>query len=51
LKSLKFSCPSELREWLEDKAVAEQRTVSSMIRVMLYEAKYAEEARQLEASA
>ena len=50
MKSLKFSCPDELRDWLESRAADEQRTVSSMIRVMLYEAKYAEDARKLEAT-
>ena len=40
----------DLHDWLEEKADQEHRTLSSMIRVILYEAKYAEEGRQLEAT-
>ncbi len=51
MKSMRFECDDELAAWLEGKADDEHRKVASMIRVILYEAKYAEEARQLEASA
>lgn len=51
MKTVKFQCDFELRDWLEAKAEDERRSVASMIRVLLYEAKYAEDARKLEASA
>ncbi len=51
MERMKFSCDEELRVWLEAKAAEEHRSVASMIRVLLYEAKYAEDARKLEASA
>ncbi len=51
MKSVKVSVTEDLEAWLEAKAQDERRPLSSMIRVLLYEAKYAEEARRLEASA
>lgn len=47
----KIRLSDDLHTWLEQKADEEHRTLSSMIRVLLYEAKYAEDSRQLEASA
>ena len=51
MKQIKTSVSDDLEVWLEAKAAEESRSVSSMIRVLLYEAKYAEEARELEATA
>ncbi len=51
MKTIKFRCDAELASWLDEKAEQEDRSRESMIRVILHEAKYAEEARQLEATA
>ncbi len=43
MKSLKFSCTDDLRDWIETKAEREQRSVSQVIRIALYQAKRDEE--------
>ena len=43
MKQIKTSVSPELEAWLEERAVEEKRSVSSMIRVLLYEAKLREE--------
>ena len=43
MKQIKTSVSEELEAWLEGKADEEKRSVSSMIRVLLYEAKLREE--------
>ncbi len=48
MKSLKFSCSDDLREWLESEAAEDGRTLSSMIRVILYQAKREAETIALE---
>jgi len=36
MKSLKFSCPDDLRAWIDAKAERESRSVSQVIRLALY---------------
>ncbi len=43
VKQIKTSVSPELEAWLEEKADEEKRSVSSMVRVLLYEAKLREE--------
>ena len=43
MKQIKTSVSAELDAWLQEKADEEKRSVSSMIRVLLYEAKLREE--------
>ncbi len=43
MKQIKTSVSEELDAWLEARAELEGRSVSSMIRVLLYEAKQREE--------
>ncbi len=43
MKQIKTSVSPELEAWLEEKATAEGRSVSNVIRVLLYEAKLREE--------
>ena len=43
MKQIKTSVSPELDAWLQEKADEEKRSVSSMIRVLLYEAKLREE--------
>jgi hypothetical protein len=50
MKSVKVSISEDLEAWLSRKAQLERRPVSSMIRVLLYAAKHAEDAAQLEES-
>lgn len=38
MKSLKFSCPDDMRAWIERKATRESRSESSVIREAVYKA-------------
>ena len=47
MKQIKTSVSEELNAWLEEKAAIEKRPISSMVRVLLYEAKLREDEKAL----